>query len=190
MSSELRQIKEGIQRLAGTFGKDYVSTVDCDVTAVNESNRSCSVTPLTTSLVTGFDEVFLCADPNDGLICYPEIGSTVRVAVTNKGEKYVLQFSDLQKLRITIGESELTVVDGTIYLGDGSYGGLVKVNDLISKLNNLENKVNDLLNTFNLHTHVASAFGSPTTPPPTPVIGLLTPTIVSDLENNAIKQGI
>jgi len=190
MSSELRQIKEGIQRLAGTFGKDYISTVDCDVTAVDEANRSCSVTPLTASLATGFDEVFLCADPNDGLICYPEIGSTVRVAVTNKGEKYVLQFSDLQKLRITIGQSELTIIDGTIYLGDGSLGGLVKSKDLVSKLNALENKVNDLLNAFNLHTHVASSLGSPTTPPPTPVVGVLTPTNATDLENNAIKQGI
>ena len=190
MSSELRQIKEGIQRLAGTFGKDYVSTVDCDVTDVNEANRSCSVTPLTTSLSTGFDEVFLCADPNDGLICIPEIGSTVRVAVTNKGEKYILQFSDLQKLRITIGQSELTVVDGTIYLGDGSLGGLVKSNDLLSKLNALENKVNNVINSFNNHTHVASSLGSPTTPPPIPIVGNLTPTKISDLENNAIKQGI
>jgi hypothetical protein len=187
MSAELRQIKEGIQRLANTFGKDYVSTVDCNVTAVNESNRTCSVEPITTSLATGFNEVALTADPNDGFICYPEIDSTVRVAVTNKGEKYILQFSDLSKIRITIGNSEIVVKDSDITFNDGNLGGLVKLNDLITKLNNLENKVNAIISTFNSHTHIGN-LGAPTAPPTIPISGTLTPTQKTDLENTKIKQ--
>jgi len=188
MSAELRQIKEGIQRLANTFGKDYVSTVDCNVTAINEANRTCTVEPITTSLATGFNEVALTADPNDGFICYPEIDSTVRVAVTNKGDKYVLQFSDLSKVRITVGNSEIVIQDTSIMFNDGTLGGLVKLNDLTTKLNNLENKVNAIITTFNAHTHVASSFGTPTTPPPSLIVGTLTPTQTTDIENTKIKQ--
>jgi hypothetical protein len=144
MSTHARNIKEGIQRLAGTFGKDYLSTVDCVVLDVNEQARTCSVKPVTTTAVTEFADVFLSANPNDGFICYPEIGSTIRVAVNNKGDKYVLQFSDLQKLRITTGETEIIVQDGEILLGDGSFNGLVKVDVLTTALNNLQTEINTL----------------------------------------------
>lgn len=137
MSTHARNIKEGIQRLAGTFGKDYLSTVDCVVLDVNEQARTCSVKPVTTTAVTEFADVFLSANPNDGFICYPEIGSTIRVAVNNKGDKYVLQFSDLQKLRITTGETEIIVQDGEILLNDGTFGGLIKIDDLKTQIDNM-----------------------------------------------------
>ena len=59
----------------------------------------------------------------------------------------------------------------------------------MSKLNAIENKVNTIITTFNAHTHVASSFGAPTTPPPSPVVGTLTPTQVNELENKKVKHG-
>jgi len=137
MSTHARNIKEGIQRLAGTFGKDYLTTVDCVVLNVNEKARTCSVEPVSTTAITSFNDVYLSATPNDGLICYPEIGSTVRVALNNKGDKYVLQFGDLQKIRITTGQMEIIVQDGEVLLGDGSFGGLIKIDDLKTQIDKM-----------------------------------------------------
>lgn len=137
MSTHARNIKEGIQRLAGTFGKDYLTTVDCVVLSVDEQKRTCAVEPVSTTALTSFSEVYLSATPNDGLICYPEIGSTVRIALNNKGDKYVLQFGDLQKIRITTGQMEVIVQDGEVLLGDGSFGGLIKIDDLKTQIDNM-----------------------------------------------------
>jgi hypothetical protein len=190
MSTHARNIKEGIQRLAGTFGKDYLSTVDCVVLDVNEQSRTCNVKPVTTTAVTEFADVFLSANPNDGFICYPEIGSTIRVAVNNKGDKYVLQFSDLQKLRITTGETEIIVQDGEILLGDGSFNGLVKVDDLITKLNNLENDLNTLKTAFSTWVVVPADGGAALKAiTATWSAQTITPTQSADIENTLIKHG-
>jgi hypothetical protein len=132
----------------------------------------------------------LSANPNDGFICYPEIGSTIRVAVNNKGDKYVLQFSDLQKLRITTGETEIIVQDGEILLGDGSFNGLVKVDDLVTKLNKLENDLNTLKTAFSTWVVVPADGGAALKAiTATWSAQTITPTQSADIENTLIKHG-
>jgi len=173
---ENRNIKEGIQRLAGTFGRDYVRTIDCVVTAVDETNRTCSVEPVTGTSITSLDEVKLSAEPNDGLILIPEIDSIVRVAYTEKSERYVIQFSDLQKARVTIGNYEISIDSNGIELNGSEFGGLVKASSVVSKLNKMENLLNLML-----------VWSATVTPPFTSE--LLVPTILSDLTNNNVKHG-
>jgi len=83
-------------------------------------------------------------------------------------------------------------VDSITMLG-GDLKGLVKVDDLVTQLNNLEDFVKDLAQKYNAHTHPyvnvsASAVTSPVLPPDQE-IGVITNTQASDLENTNIKQG-
>ena len=103
----------------------------------------------------------------------PEVNSIVVVSFLSDDSAYVSLVSKVSE----------------VHLNGKNFDGLVKVNDLVQKLNNLENKVNTIISTYNAHTHVASSFGTPTTTPVAPVTGTLTPTIKQDLENITILQG-
>lgn len=107
--------------------------------------------------------VQLAPASGDQLLQIPEIGSTVFVV-----DGIIVGYSDLSEL----------------WLRGNQFEGLVKVSDLVTKLNNLENKVNDLLTAYNTHTHASS--GAP--PVPT-VAGALTPTNQNDIENPLVKHG-
>ncbi len=176
MSNYNRQIKEGIQRLAGTWGKDFVSIIDAEVISVDEAKRTAVVKPLSGDYDANIT-VNLLANPNDGFILIPSIESTVIVAMTNKNDYFVVQFSDIDKVRITIGNFEILMTESELLLGDGSYDGLVKVSDLVSKLNNIENKLNTII-----------TWGASVTPPLVTTPMVLTQQV--ELENTKIKQGI
>lgn len=176
MSVENRGIKEGIQRLAGTWGKDFVSIIESEVISVNEITRTAMVNPLSGDYSSNLT-VNLLANPNDGFVLIPSIGSTVIIAMTNKNDYFVVQFSDIDKVRITIGNFEILMTENELLLGDGSLNGLVKVSDLVTKLNNIENRLN-----------IIGTWAATVTPPLT--VTPLTPTIQSELENTKIKQGI
>ena len=178
MSVYNRQIKEGIQRLAGTWGKDYVSVIEGQIISVDETTRTAIVKPLSGDYNADIT-VNLLACPNDGFILVPSVESTVIVAMTNKNDYFVVQFSDIDKVRITIGQFEILMTENELLLGDGSLNGLVKVSDLVTKLNNLENKINTII-----------TWGLAVTPVPLPPTPPLTPTIQSEIENTKIKQGI
>jgi phage baseplate assembly protein V len=101
-----------------------------------------------------------------------------------------VQFADGTKIYYDNNSHELNIdlVGGTVIFNGGS-DGMVKVNSLVTKLNNLENTLNTFMNaTFNTHTHIVTA---PTLPSATPLpinTAVLTPTIKANLENTKIKQ--
>ena len=189
MSIDNRNIKEGIQRLAGVWGKDYTGVFDCEIISVDEQARTCIGKPLTGNL-SGNITINLLAQPNDGFLLIPSVESTVVVFSSNKHDYFIGQYSDIEKVKITIGQLEILMTENEILLGDGSFDGLVKVGDLVTKLNNLENKVNSIIATYNAHTHLVASFGTPSAPPVAVITGTLTPTIQSEIENTIIKQGI
>jgi hypothetical protein len=176
MSVYNRGIKEGIQRLAGTWGKDYVSIIEAEVISVDETTRTAIAKPLSGDYNANII-INLLANPNDGFILIPSVASTVIVAMTNKNDYFVVQFSDIDKVRITIGQFEILMTENELLLGDGSLDGLVKISDLVTKLNNIENRLN-----------IIGTWAATVTPPLT--VTPLTPTIKADLENTKIKQGI
>ena len=76
------------------------------------------------------------------------------------------------------------VASDTITLNDGAYGGLVKVIDLVTKLNNLENKVNSIITAYNAHSHPGNGLPTAST-----ITGSLIPTNRNDIENTKINHG-
>lgn len=108
----------------------------------------------------------------------PSKGSIVMVTYTSKDTAFVTCYSEID----------------TIELRGNQFGGLIKIDDLVTKLNGVENKLNDLITKFNGHIHVTTATVlvgapgviSPTTTPETPIAPVTTK---SDLENPDVVHG-
>lgn len=163
------EIVEAIRKIANNEFTPY--SVVCEVESVNLTDKTCYCIPVNGD--ADLQNVRLNADKKDGFLLIPKQNSLVVVSFINDNAGYISMVSEVDEIQ----------------LNGSTHDGLVKVTDLVTKLNNLENKVNTIISTFNTHTHVASSFGSPTTVPPTLITGTLTPTIKTDLENNKVKHG-
>lgn len=177
--SDIRQINEAVQRLSGTFMQDAVSLFIASVDSVDEDTKTCTVTPINTNTTTPYPEVMLSAENNDGILIVPAIDSTVIVAVSKRGVAYVCMYSDIDKITI-ITSAETKFISEATQFNDGSFGGLVKIQELVDKINRLENA-------FNTHVHSGVTAGSASTlQPSTPITPI---TMVLDLENKTITHG-
>lgn len=169
-----RQAITAIQIIAGTFNKDIVDMFFAKVDKVTAVERTCDVTPITGKADTSVTDVSLMTEVSDGELKIPKVGSTVLVAISKDLTPFVFLWSD---------------IDSITWKG-GNFDGLVKVLDLTAKLNNLENKMNTVITSYNSHTHAGVTVGSGATAVPAPpIVGTLTPTQKSDIENPLIKHG-
>lgn len=153
-----------------------------------DSGNSCTVQPLDTNR-TIISNVFLTGDDNSEPIYVPAPGSTVTVTLFGTNSGYVAQHGSLQSAAIA----------GT------HYGGVVIVENLTTKINNLENTVNDIsdwikdfVNKYNNHDHnvpgvqtgTGSVISAPTTQQETKTSeDALTLTTIDDLENKVVQHG-
>lgn len=165
-----RSIRTAIQMMAGTYRQSKISIDTGEVVSVDKLKRVCIVAISNETQIT----CKLMAQIGDGFLLVPKIGSTVTIIYATFNDAYVISFSDL---------------DGIGLLGE-ELGGLVKVIELTNKLNNLENKVNSIISSFNSHVHTGVTTGpgsSGTTV--SLVVGELTPTQRSEIENQNVKHG-
>lgn len=177
MSDEIRQT---IQKLAGTHLVDITHMAVAQVISSNVDACTCTVEMVTGKTTARRETVALMADVSDGLLLIPANGSTVIVAWSERNNPYVAMFSDLQDVYLD--------ATGKITMNQGTDGGLVKVRDLVTKLNALENKVNAIISSYNAHVHPDPVSGSTGTPT-VPITGTLTPTQVVDIENPNVTHG-
>lgn len=186
-----RTIGDCISQLADTFGKDYATIIVCTVDSVDIDNKVCNCIPVSSEAETIIENVQLSAENNDGILIVPSVGSTVILAYSKYNNPFVLMYEDIDIYQIIVNQTKFLLQDGLTQFNDGSLGGLVKVIDLTTKLNNLENKVNSLVSTFNSHVHSGvTTGGGSSAVTPTPIVGTLTPTNRGDIENNTITHGV
>jgi len=161
--------KGTISDLIRTIVGDNESFYFGEVTEVN--GVICSVQPIDETQAE-FTNIRIVAEESDaGFYPIPKVGSQVIICIIGGNSGYIAMFGELE----------------IIALRGDQYGGLVKIDDLVTKLNNLENKVNGIINTYNLHTHTET--GATTSPTTSLVVGTLTNTTKSDLENENVKHG-
>lgn len=165
---------QAIQQITKTRLSDKVYIAACTVNSVNALGRTCDCTAIDGKAEVNFPGVQLMAEVDDGELKIPAIGSTVIIAYSEYVLPFVLMYSS---------------IDSIIFMG-GDLGGMVKVIDLTTKLNNLENLVNDLVGKYNTHVHGGVTTGGG-------VSGItnliesttLTPTNQTEIENTKITQG-
>jgi len=166
MSKELRDALRSLVK-PNNDGFSKVCTID----SVDLTTLTCYCVPLNDD--ADIINVRLMANIDNGFLLIPEVNSIVVVSFLSDSSAYISLVSKVSE----------------VHLNGKNFDGLVKINDLVEKLNNLKNKVNTIISIYNAHTHVASSLGTPTTTPVAPVTGTLTPTIKADLENITILQG-
>lgn len=122
----------------------------------------------------------------DQILRIPKQNSQVLVADMSGGEfreLVVIEQSQTEKIDLTIGQTTLVIEDGKITINGGNLNGLVKIQELTDKLN-------ELVNAFNNHTHTTTATVGPSATPGT----LTTPVspantfVKSDYEDTTIKH--
>lgn len=206
----MNNIAEAIRELA-KGGKPTTSLI-CIVDSVDKEARTVDCTPLDESApILG---VNLQANQNSscGVVFFPRVGSFVVVGFIADGNAGVVLCSDdiesielvvsNETSRVIIDEEQVSIYvgketsaeltkDGVVFNG-GTLGGLIKVEDLTKK-------INDLIDAFNNHTHIlqsntVSVVGSPSAqsnPAPITVPAIITKhTNVTrdDFENEKVKQ--
>ncbi len=166
-------ISELIRILAGTNDSDTVILVDAEVVSVDTDKRNCKCTIITGKAQNEIT-VRLMSAVGDGILIKPSVESTVSVLMSKKVDPIIFQYSD---------------IDEIIILG-GDLHGLIKIEDLVKKLNNVEKALNTHITKFNTHTHTGvQSGGSSTAVPAATDTQHLTETTQQDLENKNISHG-
>jgi len=173
-------IEELIKSLAGTLGKDFAVLVSAEVISVNESERTCKIRTIGGDNETEIDDVFLMAESNDGFYRVPKVGSIVKVSLSQNETPIVLVFGEIQKIFI---EAELIETNG------GEFGGIVKIDPLVEKLNTLEDALNNLIQSYNTHMHSGGTISGNTAVTTAIISATITPTQKTELENTKFKHG-
>lgn len=171
-----RQITEAIRQIAGTQLTDEVYYVPAEVVSVDLDDMTCVCQLVGGTSAPEIPNVRLMAAVADGLALVPAIDSTVLIVYSKREKPYVAMFSELQAIQCDVGNSSIDVLPALIKFNSGDFGGLVKVAELVSKLNALENAFNALNTKVNALA-------------PTPVIPPVVPTQRLELENITVTHG-
>ena len=185
----MNEIREALNRLVSSSlnGVELYSVVGT-VSNIDENKRTCDVTPIEGALIP---DVRLTPTPTvgNGFILIPKGGTKVVVSFASDTLAFIYQVDELDKIIINVGSSQLIITDGLFEFNDGDNDGLININDLVTKLNNLENKVNELVINTSTHVHSGVTTGVGTSAvSTTPVVGQLTPTVKPDIEDDKIKH--
>lgn len=149
-----------IQSLSGVQNDDTVRLLNCTVKSVDLPNRICVVESVSGQSAIEF-EALIQAAIGDGLIIEPDIGSAVNVLFSKYTLPTIVNYSDIV----------------TYTLNGDEFGGLVKIDVLLEKLNNIEAAINKII-----------VWGETVTPPLT-TLQPVVPTTKLELENPTIKHG-
>ena len=169
--SDNGDIKKAIRLLSGIEDKEIYSII-CTVKSVDLTNKTCYCVPLRGD--ADLQSVSLILDKKVGFMIIPTIGSKVMVTMQNDESGYIGMFSEVD----------------FIYLNGTSYGGLVKVMDLVTRLNTIENDINTLKTIFSSWTPVANDGGAALKLSSVSwSVASLTPTTQANIENTYIKHG-
>ena len=144
------------------------------VVSVDNTERTCDVTILGETVETTGVKLQANIEGAEGIYIKPTVGSFVRVGFENKEAAFVVSYTEIDEIIINGGKNK----------------GLVKVSELVTKLNNVEKDLNNLRNAINSWIPVPQDGGASLKS-----VGLVTwlpqtliETKISDLENDKIKH--
>ena len=184
------QIAQAIRRIAGvkvggaTIFPAVVKQVDGAVCTVTVGDLDISDVRLRAVINNDQDQI----------LRIPKQNSQVLVADMSGGEfceLVVIEQSQTEKIDLTIGQTTLVIEDGKITINGGNLNGLVKIQELTDKLNNLVQEINAIKTKFNAHTHsvkTTAPAGTWTTEPTTSSASDVSDFNKSDYEDTAVKH--
>ena len=146
----------------------------CTVDAIDKAARTIDCTPLNEGAPLLGVNLQANQEVDFGLCLFPEPGSHVVVGFVADGAAGVVLLTekiesaeivigdssavmDANGLRFDIGDISAHIDKNAVTFNGGGLGGLVKVQDLTNKLNELTRTVNALVTSYNAHTHITTA---------------------------------
>jgi len=206
MSEYDREIVESIRKAAGTDLKDELRIIQATVTKVYApQSYTCDCTPINGDSTAPFLGVSLSANANDGFVLIPAIKSTVLIAESTKNNPpFIIGCDTLQGIICVVhnasgNASQLLVgtaytsageTQPTLQFNDGSYGGLIQIQELITRLNTIENDINTLKTAFSTWVVAPNDGGSALKASAATWYGdTLSLSNRNDIENTAVTHG-
>lgn len=136
---------------------------------VDEEKRTCDFEPIEDEATREGVRLQSVISETKGFVLIPKENSDIVVTFFNRSTGFVSLTSELEKV---IWDVDLTQING------GDNGGLINIEDLITKINQLENALNNHIAIFNSHIHITTA-----TVAATPTPGIIAPTTPGDATN-------
>ena len=183
----MNNIRDLVRQLAATPSSDAGSMILCRVDSIDTEARTIDAQPLDESApILG---VNLQANQNSevGVVMFPRQDSYVIVGMLGMCQAVVVACDDVERVRIDVGDMSVDVSEEGIVMNAGELGGMVKIEDLTTKLNGLVDTVNALAQAFDSHTHIGN-MGSATGAPIIPFGQEADEFDRSDYENEYVKQ--
>lgn len=166
----MSNIRDAIRELA-QGGRQTVSLV-CTVDAVDKTTRTVDCMPLDESAPLLGVNLQANQGSGFGMVAFPRVGSFVVVGFVADGSAgVVLLTDDVESIEVVISESTARIVadeegvrvrmgdaasaeltDEGVILNGGSFGGMIKVEQLTQRINAIENDINTLKNVFSSWT--------------------------------------
>jgi hypothetical protein len=174
MAEDTQDIGDLIRKLVEN--NEEVYSLPCKVVKVSEDVAE--LAPLNGD-ANIFGVKLIAGTSTTSLLVTPTIDSIVIATFLSKDTAFIGLYSEIDSVAIR---------------GD-QYGGLIKIEELVSKLNRLEDKVNAFVSKFNAHTHpyipalAPAPAAVPTLPTVTPETPIAPTTLRGDLENEQVKHG-
>lgn len=130
--------------------EEFLATIDVEYNGLN----------------TWFVRLQSISNCKQGIKIWPKIGSIVLVGrIGNSNERLIVAYSEIDKIEWKIGEQVLVMTEDGFSINGGELGGLIKIEELVNRLNAIEDYVEDLADKFLTHYHACAAPGSPSGPP-------------------------
>lgn len=158
----MSNIRDAIKQLAK--GSADVHSLICVVDAVDKEKRTVDCSPIDESAPLLSVNLQANQESKHGIVVYPKVGSYVVVSFVAEGSAGVVTLTDeIDSVEVVIEQNKATLNNevATIQVGDdasieitsngivmngGGFGGLIKIEELTKK-------INDLIDAFNSHTH-------------------------------------
>lgn len=129
----------------------------------------------------------LSGAPGSALIV-PADGSLVLVGFTSPTTGILLQADQADQILLET-DNQIRIVSSQVMIKDGSFGGLIKINELTDQLQDLRNFVQDLRDEFAGHTHAGVTPGSGSTAPAVSTLPPAPQIVQAEYENENVVHG-
>lgn len=145
----MNRTEENLQQLISLMGKRNIKAALVAIGTVqniDEQNRSCEIR--IDDDLTLFNcrlNAVLDSYQNHLLIVPKDQSAVAFICVDGKPtDPLIIAYSEIEKVMLTIGESDILIEDGKIKMNGGDLGGLINIEDLVSHINTIENDINNL----------------------------------------------
>lgn len=172
-----------------------IQVVPCEVLSVDTNNFTCDLDPIGDGAKMLGVRLKSAVNANGfGLVVFPKVGTTVLASLINNRPEnaYVLTVDEPETVMVKTGSGGFVELknDGKVYLNGDSLGGLIKVDELVNRLNNLETKHDNLCSQLELlPVPVSGAISGPPVPGSFTGVKILTNTTKQQLENPKVNHG-